>query len=84
VRDLALEEFVLDTYRVALKHGEVIESILIPFARDLEFVETFKISRRVSASASVVSAGLRIRANADGSIQEAALAFAGVAAIPKR
>jgi len=82
-RDLPLEDFFLDYRTTALAADEVIERITIPKLRQSEVFFCDKLSKRRDQDISTVSAGYRLRVKS-GRVEEARIAFGGMAAIPKR
>src|SRR5471032_685803 len=82
-RELPLEEFFLDYRRTALAPDEVIQSLTIPRLRPGDHFFCDKVSKRRDQDISTVAAAYRLRLK-DGRIEDARVAFGGMAAIPKR
>ncbi len=82
-RPLPLEDFFLDYRKTALAADEVIQAVAVPKLRPGEVFFCDKLSKRRDQDISTVSAGYRLRIE-DGRIQDARIAFGGMAAIPKR
>jgi xanthine dehydrogenase small subunit len=83
VRELALEDFFLDYRKTALATDEVIQSITLPKLWPGEEFYCDKLSKRRDQDISTVAAGYRLRLK-DGRIEDARIAFGGMAATPKR
>lgn len=82
-RDLALEDFFLDYRKTALAADEVIESITVPKLRPHEVFFCDKLSKRRDQDISTVAAGYRLKIKS-GRVEDARIAFGGMAATPKR
>jgi xanthine dehydrogenase small subunit len=82
-RELPLDEFFLDYRQTALAPDEVIENLTMPrlWAGEVFFCD--KVSKRRDQDISTVAGAYRLRIK-DGKIENARLAFGGMAAIPKR
>src|SRR5436189_1213577 len=78
-RELPIEEFFLGYRKTALAADEVMKSIFIPLPRGKH--EFFKVSKRREMDISTVAGAFRVLV-AGGTVQEARLAFGGVAATP--
>ena len=59
----------------------IILSFHIPYSRSREFVQTYRIARRLQMSHPIVNAGFRVRLNADGEVEagETIMMFGGLA-----
>lgn len=82
-RELPLEDFFLDYRKTALAADEVIESITMPKLRQDEAFFCDKLSKRRDQDISTVAAGYRLEIRS-GRVEEARIAFGGMAATPKR
>jgi xanthine dehydrogenase small subunit len=83
VRELPLEEFFLDYRKVALAPDEIIESLTMPRLWPGEVFFCDKVSKRRDQDISTVAGAYRLRIR-DGRIEDARVAFGGMAAIPRR
>jgi xanthine dehydrogenase small subunit len=82
-RELPLEDFFLGYRKTALAPDEVIEGFSLPRLWPGETFHCDKVSKRRDQDISTVAGAYRIRMK-DGRIEDARLAFGGLAAIPKR
>jgi xanthine dehydrogenase small subunit len=82
-RELPLEDFFLDYRKTALAVDEVIESITLPKLWSNEVFFCDKLSKRRDQDISTVAAGYRLKLSA-GRVEDARIAFGGMAATPKR
>jgi len=82
-RDLPLDQFFLGYRRTALAPDEVIESLTMPVLWPHEVFFCDKLSKRRDQDISSVAGAYRLRIR-DGRIEEARVAFGGMAAIPRR
>ena len=82
-RELPLEDFFLDYRKTALAANEVIESITVPKLWPDEVFFCDKLSKRRDQDISTVAAGYRLRIKS-GRVEDARIAFGGMAATPKR
>ena len=82
-RDLALQDLYIDYQKNAMQPGEFVESVFIP-TRDASLnLRSYKLSKRFDQDISAVCAAFSIRLDGE-TITEVAIAFGGMAAIPKR
>jgi xanthine dehydrogenase small subunit len=81
--ELPLARFFLDYRKTALGSDEVIQSISIPRLRPGELFFCDKVSKRRDQDISTVAGAYRLRIT-DGKIEQARLAFGGMAATPRR
>lgn len=77
-RELAVEEFILGPGKTALRQGELVRSITVPFPRDGAQAYFRKVGRRQALIIAVASLGALVWAD-DGVIREARLALGSVA-----
>jgi xanthine dehydrogenase small subunit len=82
-RALPLEEFFVGYRKTALAADEVIQSFTLPRLRPGETFHCDKVSKRRDQDISTVAGAYRVRIK-DGCIEDARLAFGGMAATPKR
>jgi len=82
-RELPLEKFFLDYRKTVLAPDEVIESLTLPRLWPGEVFFCDKVSKRRDQDISTVAGAYRLRLK-HGKIEDARLAFGGMAAIPKR
>ncbi|MEQ8205965.1 MAG: xanthine dehydrogenase small subunit [Woeseia sp.] len=83
-RDLPLAEFYLDYQKNALQTGEFVEQIVIPLPTASDELRTYKISKRFDQDISAVCGAYRLRFDDEGRIEEARVAYGGLAATPRR
>jgi xanthine dehydrogenase small subunit len=82
-RELPLERFFTGYRKTALEAGEVIQSLTMPRLWPGESFHVDKVSKRRDQDISTVAGAYRVRIK-DGKIEDARLAFGGMAAIPMR
>nr|WP_298169286.1 xanthine dehydrogenase small subunit [uncultured Pseudomonas sp.] len=82
-RSLPLEDYFLDYKVTARQEAEFIEKIIVPRAQRNQAFRAYKVSKRLDDDISAVCAAFNLRIE-DGVVQEARIAFGGMAAIPKR
>ena len=82
-REVALDEFYHDYMVNDLKQGEFVETIRIPLMHVNDQLRVYKISKRFDQDISALCGAFRLRV-ADGVVEDAAIAFGGMAAIVKR
>ncbi len=82
-RELPLEDFFLDYRKTVLAPDEAIEKLTLPRLRPGEVFFCDKVSKRRDQDISTVAGAYRLRIKG-GKIEDARLAFGGMAAIPKR
>lgn len=80
-REIALEDFFIDYGKQDRAKGEFVKAVSIPVQAD--DLHVFKISKRFDQDISALCGAFNIRV-ADGVVQEARIAFGGMAGIPKR
>jgi xanthine dehydrogenase small subunit len=83
IRELPLEEFFVGYRKTALAPDEVIQSFTLPRLWPGETFHCDKVSKRRDQDISTVAGAYRVRIR-DGRIEDARLAFGGMAATPKR
>ncbi|WP_079202518.1 xanthine dehydrogenase small subunit [Pseudomonas sp. CC6-YY-74] len=82
-RSLPIEDYFLDYKVTARQEAEFIEKILVPRAQSTQAFRAYKVSKRLDDDISAVCAAFNLRIE-DGVVQEARIAFGGMAATPKR
>ena len=82
-RDIPLDEFFLDYRKTALAPDEIIQSISMPRLWEGESFNCDKLSKRRDQDISTVAGAYRVRIR-NGRIEDARLAFGGMAATPRR
>jgi xanthine dehydrogenase small subunit len=82
-RSLPLEDYFLDYKVTARQEAEFIQKIIVPRAQANRAFRAYKVSKRLDDDISAVCAAFSLRV-ADGVVQDARIAFGGMAAIPKR
>ena len=82
-RTLKLEDYFIDYRITARQDSEFIEKIIVPKARSNWAFRAYKVSKRLDDDISAVCAAFNLRIE-NGVIEQARLAFGGMAAIPKR
>ncbi|WOC15293.1 xanthine dehydrogenase small subunit [Pseudochrobactrum sp. MP213Fo] len=82
-RFLPLEDFFLDYRKTELQPDEVIASLFIPKLATNENYRVYKVSKRYDQDISSVCGAFRITLQ-DGVVNDARIAFGGMAAIPVR
>jgi xanthine dehydrogenase/oxidase len=82
-REMSIRQFFLGYRKVALEADEVLVSVLIPFTEKFEYVLPFKQARRREDDVSIVTAGLRVVLEPNGTeewtVRDCSLAFGGMA-----
>ncbi len=81
-RELPLQDFFIDYGKQDRQQGEFVETIIIPTRPDT-IVAAYKVSKRRDSDITAVAAGFCLTVR-DGIIQDARVAFGGMAATPKR
>lgn len=82
-RTLAIEDYFLDYKVTARQEAEFIEKIIVPRAKSNQAFRAYKVSKRLDDDISAVCAAFNLEVK-DGVVQNARIAFGGMAAIPKR
>jgi len=82
-RSLPIEDYFLDYKVTARQEAEFIEKILVPRAQHNQAFRAYKVSKRLDDDISAVCAAFNLRIE-NGVVQDARIAFGGMAAIPKR
>ncbi len=82
-RTLKLEDYFIDYRITARQESEFIERIIVPKAKANWAFRAYKVSKRLDDDISAVCAAFNLRID-NGVIEQARVAFGGMAAIPKR
>jgi xanthine dehydrogenase small subunit len=82
-RTLLLQDYFIDYKVTAREQGEFIEKIIVPRAQPNRVFRAYKVSKRLDDDISAVCAAFDLKLE-DGLIDDARVAFGGMAAIPKR
>ncbi len=82
-RKVPLDEFFIAYRKTALKQGEYLEAIHVPYLREGDLFRAYKLSKRYDQDISSVSGAFVLKMN-DGLIVAARAAFGGMAATPAR
>ena len=83
VREILLDDFFLDYRKTALAPDEIIQSLSMPRLWEGETFHCDKVSKRRDQDISTVAGAYRVRIR-NGRIEDARLAFGGMAATPRR
>ena len=82
-RVMALDEFYLGYQKNALQPGEYLAALRLPCARPGMEFRTYKLSKRFDQDISAVAMAISIQVH-NGRIEQARIAYGGMAAIPQR
>ncbi|WP_136659332.1 xanthine dehydrogenase small subunit [Nitratireductor sp. XY-223] len=83
-RTIALEDFFIDYGKQDRAPGEFVRSVFIPKLPAGDTFAVYKISKRRDEDISAVCGAFRARLADDGTVEDARIAFGGMAATPKR
>ncbi len=83
-RVVALEDFFLDYGKQDIRPGEFIEGVLVPPLAPRSVCGVYKVSKRFDQDISAVLGAFVLVMAEDGAIQQARLAYGGMAGIPCR
>lgn len=83
VREIPLQDYFIDYGVQDRRPDEFIESISVPMLNDKALFGAYKVSKRFDEDISAVLAAFRLEI-VNGSIQEATIAYGGMAATPRR
>ncbi|KAJ2691326.1 hypothetical protein IWW39_000011 [Coemansia spiralis] len=78
-RQVPITEFFLGYRRTAMRAGEVLVSVSVPFNKEGEVIRAFKQAKRKDDDIAIVTCGLRIRVDENQRVVDAAFAYGGVA-----
>lgn len=82
-RTLLLEDYFIDYKVTAQQPGEFIEKVIVPRAEAGSEFRSYKVSKRIDDDISAVLGCFKLKIS-DGRVEDARIAFGGMAAIPKR
>jgi len=82
-RDMPLEDFYLAYQKNALDRGEFVQGLRVPLPHAGQRFRTYKLSKRYDQDISAVCAAFAVTLR-DGKVEQARIAFGGMAATPKR
>jgi len=83
VRTIPLEALYVDYMKKSMSQAEVVEAVIVPVSQPGLQFRTYKLSKRYDSDISAVCAAFAIKLT-ENRIDEARIAFGGMAAIPKR
>ncbi|MGN6098356.1 MAG: xanthine dehydrogenase small subunit [Bosea sp. (in: a-proteobacteria)] len=83
-RAIPLESFFIEYRKQDRRPGEFVEAVLVPKLADGMLFHASKVSKRFDEDISAVCGAFRLTLSSDGRINEARLAYGGMAGIPKR
>lgn len=83
VRSMPLEDFFLDYRKTELRPDEVISAVTLPKPAEGTHFRVYKLSKRYDQDISTVCGAFLI-VEKDGVVEDARVAFGGMAAVPKR
>ena len=83
-RTMPIEEFITGYRQTALKPGELIVSVEMPFPHKDAIIRSCKVSRRKDLDISTVSTGFAVRKGSGEKLEEIILAYGGMAARTQR
>ena len=83
-RTLDLEDFFLDYGKQDRKPGEFVESIFVPYPEPDAHFAVYKISKRRDEDISALLGAFHVNLDGDNRVQDARIAFGGMAGTPKR
>ena len=80
---MLLEDFFIDYGKQDRQEGDFVESITLPFVDEGDTYAVYKISKRRDEDISTVCGAFRLKVK-DDLVENAVIAFGGMAATPKR
>ncbi len=83
-REIPLRQFITGYRKTKCRPDELITAIRIPWITDGSVVRSYKVSKRRHLDISSVSAGFRLRLDADGCVADIVLAYGGMAETTRR
>ncbi|MGX1741043.1 xanthine dehydrogenase small subunit [Bosea sp. NPDC055353] len=83
-RSIPLESFFIEYRKQDRRPGEFVEAVLVPKLADGVLFHASKVSKRFDEDISAVCGAFRLTLGSDGRVNEARLAYGGMAGIPKR
>ena len=82
-RQMPLEDFFIEYGKQDLRAGEYVKSVFVPALGEAQSFATYKLSKRFDQDISAVCAAICMTIQ-NGRVQEARIAFGGMAGTPKR
>lgn len=82
-RTIPLEKLYVDYMKKSMNPDELVEAVIVPVSQPSSRFRTYKLSKRYDSDISAVCAAFYIQVT-DSQINDARIAFGGMAAIPKR
>ena len=82
-RELALEDYFLAYGKQDRQPGEIVEAVIVPRPEPARLYRVFKLTKRFDQDISAVCGGFDLTVK-DGVVENARIAFGGMAATPKR
>lgn len=83
-RSVPIADYFIEYGKQDRAPGEFVEFIRIPYLATDELFAVYKISKRLDEDISSVCGAFRVSVNAQGRVDEAVIAFGGMAGTPKR
>ncbi|EFJ27160.1 hypothetical protein SELMODRAFT_172098 [Selaginella moellendorffii] len=86
-RSVQASDFFIGYRRVALRKGEILASVFLPWTRKNEYIKEFKQSHRRDDDIALVNAGMRVHLKEETGkwlVSGISLVYGGVAAVPVR
>jgi xanthine dehydrogenase small subunit len=83
-RSVPVEQYFIAYGKQDRMPGEFVEAIHIPRLKQGELFAVYKISKRLDEDISSVCGAFKVTLDMDGKVEEAAIAFGGMAGTPKR
>ncbi|KAJ2508181.1 hypothetical protein IWW47_000745, partial [Coemansia sp. RSA 2052] len=78
-RTVPMHEFFLGYRRTAMRRGEVLVAVSVPFNSEREVVRAFKQAKRKGNAIAIVTCGLRVKVDEQRRVVDAAFAYGGMA-----
>ena len=82
-RTYPLEDLYVDYMKKSMNPDEIVEAVIIPVSQPSTMFRTYKLSKRYDSDISAVCAAFSLKISGN-EIDDARIAFGGMAAIPKR
>ena len=83
-RVMAVEDFYIEYGKQNRASGEFVTGLLVPKLRPDQIFRCYKVTKRFDQDISAVMGAFRFTVDAEGAIQEARIAYGGMAGTPKR
>ncbi|KAJ1885101.1 hypothetical protein LPJ66_010290, partial [Kickxella alabastrina] len=78
-RKVPMAEFFVGYRRTAMREGEVLQNVFVPFSGRREVVRAFKQAKRKDDDIAIVTCGLRVSLDGQNRVLDAAFAYGGMA-----